>query len=82
MAGRVSSYNKQLLDYVRANLLDPPAPKGSYKPDFDIKNPPWSKLGSWGTVYKNLQGYFAQYEVMQIPVEYSEFEINTPSGQK
>lgn len=66
LAGRVSPYNKYILKYIRENMIDDGAAAGQYKPDFDLKNPPWSKLGRWGEAHKFIINYFKNYKVSVI----------------
>jgi len=47
-----------VVNHIRNTLLDPGAPRGSYKPPHDILNPPWAKLGQWLSPYLFLQEIF------------------------
>ncbi|XP_068201970.1 uncharacterized protein [Palaemon carinicauda] len=58
----VSSLDKSAMLHIRNYWTDPPAPKGSYKADFALDNPPWMTLGNWGDAYKFINKYFEKYE--------------------
>ena len=55
---RLNPYNRNVLDYIRSNMLEAGAPHGAYKPPHDILHPPWGKLGNWSQQYEFLQDYF------------------------
>ncbi|XP_063862186.1 uncharacterized protein LOC135101824 isoform X1 [Scylla paramamosain] len=49
--------------HLRDNWVDPPAPRGTYKPSFSLDQPPWTAKGNWGEAYTLIKNYFKQYEV-------------------
>ena len=57
-----------VIQFIKNYYVDPPFPKGSYKPDFDMANPPWGKLGKWGEALAFVRRYFENYNV-SIPPE-------------
>ncbi|XP_076057647.1 uncharacterized protein LOC143035051 [Oratosquilla oratoria] len=61
---RVSPYDTDVLNYVRAHWLDPPAPRGSYKAanGLDLVNPPWASFNKWGEAHEFLITYFKKYQ--------------------
>ncbi|XP_064108654.1 uncharacterized protein LOC135217015 [Macrobrachium nipponense] len=73
----VASLDKSAIMHIRNHWTDPPAPKGSYKADFPLENPPWLTLGNWGDAYKFINSYFKKYEkpgtFMEIGAQDGEF---------
>lgn len=75
--GPIISLDKYAVQHIRNFWMDPPAPKGSYKPDFPILSPPWHTMGNWGDAYKLINDYFKNYKdpgtFMEIGAQDGEF---------
>ncbi|XP_042243192.1 uncharacterized protein LOC121880158 [Homarus americanus] len=73
----LKSFDKDVIQHIRDYWLDPPAPRGSYKPDFPLENPPWSTVGNWAEAYKFINDYFKNYKnpgtYMEIGAQDGEF---------
>jgi len=56
--GPLHSMDKDIVNHIRDYWVDPPATKGTYKPTFNLENPPWATMGKWGEANKMLIDYF------------------------
>ncbi|XP_050688831.1 uncharacterized protein LOC126981553 [Eriocheir sinensis] len=62
LAAPLTSLDRDVILHIKERWLDPPAPRGAYKPSFPLDQPPWASLGSWGEAYKFINDYFKQYK--------------------
>ncbi|XP_050688847.1 uncharacterized protein LOC126981554 [Eriocheir sinensis] len=62
LAAQLGSLDRDVILHIKERWLDPPAPRGAYKPSFPLDQPPWASLGSWGEAYKFINDYFKQYK--------------------
>ncbi|KAG7157412.1 hypothetical protein Hamer_G005836 [Homarus americanus] len=47
LTGPLLPLDKDIILHIRKYWIDPPAPRGSYKSDFPLENPPWASMGNW-----------------------------------
>ncbi|KAK7076077.1 hypothetical protein SK128_025798, partial [Halocaridina rubra] len=73
----ISSLDKYAIDHIQQYWIDPPAPKGEFKPSFPLTKPPWNTMGNWGDAYKFINDYFKNYQnpgvFMEIGAQDGEF---------
>ncbi|XP_071515864.1 uncharacterized protein [Panulirus ornatus] len=62
LRGPIKSLDKETILHIRNHWLDPPAPRGTYKPGFSLDNPPWATMGNWGEAQKFVNNYFKNYK--------------------
>ncbi|XP_042243190.1 uncharacterized protein LOC121880157 isoform X2 [Homarus americanus] len=61
LTGPLLPLDKDIILHIRKYWIDPPAPRGSYKSDFPLENPPWASMGNWGEAYNLINDYLKPY---------------------
>nr|XP_053626228.1 uncharacterized protein LOC128684123 [Cherax quadricarinatus] len=62
LKGPVTSLDRDAIFHIRDYWVDEPAPRGSYKADFSLDNPPWGSMNNWKDAYKFINDYFKTYK--------------------
>ncbi|XP_045138160.1 uncharacterized protein LOC123520189 [Portunus trituberculatus] len=62
LEGPLPSLDRDAIFHIRNYWVDPPAPRGAYKPSFPVEKPPWGTMGNWGEAYKFINNYFSNYQ--------------------